>query len=244
MTIRDWFIRTQFLALAAICMVGSGSTPLQAQTLMQAPLGEIKAPVMSLYVLRLDPGQTGTPHSHDRAIFAYILEGEIENQIEPDPPKILRAGDFFHELPNQVHRVFRNVSATQTARILMFQNRPMLSPEGTLPPGVESKSRLQEPLADVPSPDVSLTKITTAPGTSSAGAHQHPGPVFAYLLKGEVESQVDPDPPKTYRAGDVFYELPMHAHRLYRNLSTTEPAELLVFQIREKGKPFSVGVDK
>jgi quercetin dioxygenase-like cupin family protein len=244
MTIQNQLNRTLFLLLAALCILGSYSTPLQAQILLQGALGDIKAPVMSLYVLRLDPGQTGTPHSHDRAIFAYILEGEVENQIERDPLKTLHVGDFFDERPNQVHRVFRNLSTTKPARILMFQNRPMLPPEGTLPPGVESKSRLQEPLGDVPSPEVSLTKITTAPGATSAGAHQHPGPVFAYLLKGEVESQVDPDPPKTYRAGDVFYEPAMHAHRLYRNLSTTEPAELLVFQIREKGKPFSVRVDK
>ena len=244
MTIRHQLNRSLFLVLAALGELGSHSTPLQAQTLMQAPLGDIKAPVMSLYVLRLDPGQTGTPHSHDRAIFAYILEGEVENQIEPDQPKTLRAGDFFDERPNQMHRVFRNLSTTKPARILMFQNRPILSPEGTLPPGVESKSRLQEPLGDIPSPDVSLTKITTAPGASTAGAHQHPGPVFAYLLTGEVESQVDPDPPQTYRAGDVFYEPAMHAHRLYRNLSKTEPAELLVFQIREEGKPFAVRVEK
>jgi hypothetical protein len=34
----------------------------------------------------------------------------------------------------------------------------------------------------------------------------------------------------------------MHTHRFYRNLSKTEPAELLVFQVHEKGKPLGIRV--
>jgi quercetin dioxygenase-like cupin family protein len=64
-----------------------------------------------------------------------------------------------------------------------------------------------------------------------------------YVLKGEIESQVDPDQPKVYREGDVFYDPPMHAHRLFRNLSKTEPTELLIFQISEKGKPLAMGAN-
>jgi quercetin dioxygenase-like cupin family protein len=58
--------------------------------------------------------------------------------------------------------------------------------------------------------------------------------VFVYVLKGEIESQVDRDPPKVYRTGDVFYEAPQHTHRLFKNLSKTESAELLIFQVSEK----------
>jgi hypothetical protein len=68
-------------------------------------------------------------------------------------------------------------------------------------------------------------------------AHKHSGPVFAYVLEGSVENQVDPDEPKTYHAGDVWYEPAMHVHRLLRNLSDTAPARILVFQVLPKGKP-------
>ena len=51
---------------------------------------------------------------------------------------------------------------------------------------------------------------------------------------------MDPDPPKIYRAGDVFYEPPMHAHRLFRNRSQTEPAELVIFEVGEKGQPLAI----
>jgi hypothetical protein len=55
---------------------------------------------------------------------------------------------------------------------------------------------------------------------------------------------VDPDPPRIYHADDFFYEPPMHAHRLLRNPSKTEPAELVIFQVGEKSQPLSMGVDK
>jgi quercetin dioxygenase-like cupin family protein len=68
--------------------------------------------------------------------------------------------------------------------------------------------------------------------------------VFAYILRGEIENQVDPGEPRNYSAGEVFYEAPMHAHRVLRNQSTTETAEVLIFQAAEKGQPASVAVEK
>jgi hypothetical protein len=50
------------------------------------------------------------------------------------------------------------------------------------------------------------------------------------------------DPARIYRVGDVFYEPQMHAHRLLRNASQTEPAELLLFQVFDKGAPTAIGV--
>lgn len=134
----------------------------------------------------------------------------------------------------QVHRLLRNLSKTETAKLLIFQN-------GVLPSSV--KPLVQAPLANVDNPQVSVISLVAAPAATST-AHQHPGPVFAYVLRGEVESQVDPDPPKVYRAGDVFYEPPSHAHRLFRNLSGTDPAELLIFQVSEKGQPLATSVEK
>jgi quercetin dioxygenase-like cupin family protein len=71
--------------------------------------------------------------------------------------------------------------------------------------------------------------------------HRHTGPVFAYILEGRIENQVDPDAPKTYNAGDFFYEPAMHVHRVLRNLSRTKPAKLLIFEVGEKGKAFTIG---
>ncbi|MGH9479708.1 MAG: cupin domain-containing protein [Terriglobales bacterium] len=101
------------------------------------------------------------------------------------------------------------------------------------------RTLMREALAPIPAAEVSVITLTLAPGSNSQ-PHEHTGPVFAYILKGEIENQVDPDPPRRYRAGDYFYEPPLHVHRMMRNLSATQSAEVLVFQVGEKGKKFTI----
>jgi quercetin dioxygenase-like cupin family protein len=201
---------------------------------MQEPLGDTADPHMSLFILNISAGLTIPRHKHTGAVFAYVLQGNIENQLEPDPPEVYHLGDLFHERPMQVHRLLRNLSETEPAKILIFQN------SASLPPSV--RPLLQEPLANHGDQVVSVIKLVASPGTVAPGAHKHPGPVFAYILQGEIENQVAPDPPKIYRAGEAFYEPPMHAHQLFRNLNKTEPAEVIVFEVSEKGKPLAMGV--
>jgi quercetin dioxygenase-like cupin family protein len=227
--------------LALAVFLGSSSAPLLSQApdivtkpLMREPLGETTEAKVSLFILNLSAGLTVPTHSHAGAVFAYVLQGDIENQVEPDSPQVFHPGGFFHERPMQVHRLLRNLSETEPAKILIFQN------VGALPASI--KPLMREHLANLTNQQVSVTKLVAGPGAESR-AHQHPGSVFAYVLKGEIESQVDPDPPKIYRAGDVFYEPPMHAHRLFRNQSKTEPAELIIFQVSEKGQPSVMSVE-
>jgi quercetin dioxygenase-like cupin family protein len=136
-----------------------------------------------------------------------------------------------------VHRLLRNLSSTEPARLLVVE----VGDTGQANPAI--KTLLEAP-AVVADREARLIMVTLAPGAALPGAHKHPGPVFAYIREGEIENQVDPDAPKVYRAGDVFYEPPMHAHRIFRNLSQTEPAEVLIFQIGEKGQPLAMGVEK
>lgn len=98
---------------------------------------------------------------------------------------------------------------------------------------------MQEPLAEMSNPEVTVITLIVAPGGSSQ-PHMHTGPVFAYLLEGEIENQVEPNPARKYKPGDYFYEPPMHIHRMLRNLSSTKSAKLLIFEVREKGKPFTI----
>lgn len=103
------------------------------------------------------------------------------------------------------------------------------------------KTLMQEPLGDIPNPEVSVITLTVGPGAVSP-PHEHIGPVFAYILEGEIENQVEPEAPKRYGPGDYFYEPAMHVHRMLTNLSKTKAAKLLIFQVGEKGKQFTVGV--
>lgn len=85
----------KIVALAAF-VFASSSAPVLAQTpaappaiatkmLMQDPLGDTDGPQISLYILTVRAGVTIPSHSHKGAVFAYILEGNIENQVEPVP---------------------------------------------------------------------------------------------------------------------------------------------------------------
>jgi len=98
---------------------------------------------------------------------------------------------------------------------------------------------LSEPLAKMENPEVRMLTLTITPGATSH-AHRHTGPVFAYILEGAIENQVDPDEPKQYKAGAYFYEPPMHVHRQLKNLSATEPAKILVVEVGEKGQTFTI----
>lgn len=98
---------------------------------------------------------------------------------------------------------------------------------------------IQEPLAKMAKPVVAMITLTMPPGAASS-PHQHTGPVFAYLLEGEIENQVEPNPPQRYKPGDFFYEPPLHVHRMMRNLSSTNIAKLLIVQVEEQGVPFTI----
>jgi quercetin dioxygenase-like cupin family protein len=80
---------------------------------------------------------------------------------------------------------------------------------------------------------VTLVEVEKAPGNVSA-AHRHPGPVVGYVLEGELESQVEAQPLKTYRKGDVFYEPARALHAVSRNPSQTAPVRFLAFFVTAK----------
>lgn len=107
------------------------------------------------------------------------------------------------------------------------------------PGGPGIRSLMREPLAHTAHPVVDVITLEMGPGEASS-PHQHTGPVFAYILEGEIENQVEPGSPKKYGPGDYFYEPPMHEHKMMKNLSSTKPAKLLIFQVEQKGVPFTI----
>ncbi len=101
--------------------------------------------------------------------------------------------------------------------------------------GVTVTELMRHALPDAPGHEVSIVTVEYGPGASST-AHRHPGSTFAYVLEGAIESQVEPGKPQIYKAGQMWYELPKHVHRISRNASTTEPAKLLAFLVMKKGQ--------
>jgi len=66
------------------------------------------------------PGGASAPHAHSKSafVFAYVLSGEIESQVNDEPKRVYRAGESWYETPGSIHRISRNASATAPAKLL------------------------------------------------------------------------------------------------------------------------------
>lgn len=82
------------------------------------------------------PGGASLPHKHATSafIYAYVVSGAIESQVDDQPARIYRAGQSFHEEPGAVHRISRNASKIEPAKLLAVfvvdsNDVPLTTPE-------------------------------------------------------------------------------------------------------------------
>src|SRR2546430_14416558 len=66
------------------------------------------------------PGGTSSAHTHPKSAFIYatVLEGAIQSQVNNGPVIVYRAGESFSEMPGDHHGVSANASETEPARLL------------------------------------------------------------------------------------------------------------------------------
>lgn len=74
--------------------------------------------------LIMKPGQSSMPHRHPGPVFGYILEGEYEWAIDDQPARTLKVGDTFYEPTGCLHRVSKNPSTKNQARVLAVVLHP------------------------------------------------------------------------------------------------------------------------
>lgn len=202
------------------------------ETLMRAPVSEDAAPKVSVFSLPIAPAPPvppaiGAGHTHAGPVFAYILQGEIENQVEPDPPEIYKPGGFFSEAPGHVHRFLHNRSTTEPAKVIVFQ----AGETGKAAPVI--KLLLEEPLRTTANQEVSLLRLTLPPSARAEG-RAHSGPGIVYVLEGSIETSDGTDGRATHRAGDLFVEPVNPAGIFFKNMSSSEPARLLLYPVSER----------
>jgi quercetin dioxygenase-like cupin family protein len=87
-----------------------------------------------------------------------------------------------------------------------------------------------EMLKNVPGRKALMIEVDYQPGQSSI-AHKHEGTTMAYVISGEITSQVKGQPAKTYKPGEFWYEPAGSEHMVSKNASATTPAKLLVFMV-------------
>jgi quercetin dioxygenase-like cupin family protein len=93
---------------------------------------------------------------------------------------------------------------------------------------------LQRHDLSIPGREVIQVRTELDPG-AAAPKHTHPGEEIIYVLEGAWEYQVEGQPPKTLKAGDVLF-IPAGAIHSAKNVGTVKGAELGTY-IVEKGKP-------
>ena len=86
--------------------------------------------------------------------------------------------------------------------------------------------------------EVVVSTVEYPAGVASA-PHRHDAHTFVYVLEGTVVMQVGGGPMLTLSAGQTFYESPADVHATSKNASQTAKAKILVFMLKDKGKPGS-----
>ena len=104
----------------------------------------------------------------------------------------------------------------------------------------------RQTIPNIPGKSLVTLVVDYAPGGASPShIHAKSAFIFGYVLSGEIESQVNDEPRRVYRAGESFYETPGSRHPVSRNASKTRPARLLaVFVVDTDEKELTTSVEQ
>lgn len=136
--------------------------------------------------------------------------------------------------------MIKNVLALSIVAVILglAQRPPEKAPAGT------ARSAQQLLVQAFPEMDgktlkATVVEVTHVPGPGSS-QHMHLGPAIVYVLEGELQSQVEDQPPTTYKAGQIFYEAPNRGHLMSRSASPDRPVRFLAFILTDKGQPTTI----
>ena len=102
-----------------------------------------------------------------------------------------------------------------------------------------TRALLQDQVLSVPGRHAVVARAEFAPGVQ-AGRHTHPGEELGYVVEGTLELLIEGQPPKTLKAGDVFF-VPAGVVHDGRNTGSGK-AVVLATYIVETGKPVATPV--
>ncbi len=132
-----------------------------------------------------------------------------------------------------------NIPRPAAAALLLC---PLLAcADGIAPLSAETETVTQlinRDLIGVRGKEVLMITVAYLPGGASL-PHRHDAQVFVYVLEGAITMQLQGGHAVTLRPGSTFYEGPGDIHQVSANASTTAPAKILVFMVKDKAKPAS-----
>lgn len=93
---------------------------------------------------------------------------------------------------------------------------------------VDAKLTFAAAIPNIPGKSLKAVLVTYGPGRMSPPhTHAKSAYIFAYVLEGQIRSQVNGGPTRVYNAGESFTEDPGAHHGVSQNASETTPAKLL-----------------
>ena len=110
------------------------------------------------------------------------------------------------------------------------------APLANASPEAAATPLMTQPLADYPGKEGLMLLVEYPPGSVDP-VHRHDAHAFIYVLEGSIMMQVKGGKEVTLTRGQTFYEGPNDVHVVGRNASTTKPAKLVVFLVKNKGAP-------
>jgi quercetin dioxygenase-like cupin family protein len=97
-------------------------------------------------------------------------------------------------------------------------------------------------LPNVPGKRVTVVRVTYGPGGFTP-PHRHGGSVTAYVIRGEIRSELSGGPLETFAVGQSFFEPPGSTHVVSANASNTDMAELIAVFVADEGAVLTTLLD-
>lgn len=113
-------------------------------------------------------------------------------------------------------------------RFLLAAAALLATPALAAPQNTTVTPQFAHAIPNIPGKSLKAVVVRYAPGgTSPAHHHASSAFIYAYVLEGDIRSQVNDEPARVYHAGESWYETPGAHHKVSENASKTKPAKLL-----------------
>ena len=90
-----------------------------------------------------------------------------------------------------------------------------------------------------------IATVTVPPGDPGSGPHRNSGPVFGYVLEGEILIELEGEAPYPIKAGEAFWEPGFEVvHYQAANLCTDIASKFVVFMLCAPDVPMMTDLDE
>jgi quercetin dioxygenase-like cupin family protein len=96
----------------------AGDKGVTVKPVLQHDLPDAPGKQVSIVIVEFEPGAVSSAHRHPGSTAAYVLQGSVVSEVDPDKPVTYKTGESWYELPMHTHRIARNASKTHPAKII------------------------------------------------------------------------------------------------------------------------------